>query len=87
MPNVPVQIAHLAGTGEYHDPGIDAAFGVFADAIAAKDIVMRLRMLGLDRVLYGSDSPPLAAWKAFRKLPPTAGEFGGIEKNIAPYLR
>ena len=44
-------------------------------------------MLGLERVLYGSESPPLAVWKSFRKLPLTAGEFRKIEKNIAPYLR
>jgi len=110
-PDVPVQIAHLAGAGGYDEPGIDAALGIFADAIAAKDkrmkrvffdvsgvflgqweskatlIVKRLRMLGLERVLYGSDSPPLPAWKAFRKLPLTEGEFRKIEKNVAPYLR
>ena len=44
-------------------------------------IVKRLRVLGLDRGLYGSDSPPLAAWKAFRKLPLTEGEFRRIEKK------
>jgi predicted TIM-barrel fold metal-dependent hydrolase len=52
-----------------------------ADVIAS-----RLRAIGLDRVLYGSDSPPLEAWKKFRKLPLTAKEFGKIEKNTAPYL-
>jgi predicted TIM-barrel fold metal-dependent hydrolase len=36
-PDVPVQIAHLAGSGGYDEPGLDAAVGVFVDAIAAKD--------------------------------------------------
>ena len=34
---VPVQIAHLAGAGGYDDPGVDAALGVFVDAIAKHD--------------------------------------------------
>ena len=102
-PNVPVQIAHLAGAGGYEDPGIDAAIGVFADAIAARDkrmkrvyfevsgvfleqweskvdlIAKRLRTIGLDRILYGSDGPPLPNWRAFRKLPLTEEEFRKIE--------
>jgi len=36
-PDVPVQIAHLAGSGGYDEEGVDAALGVFVDAIAAKD--------------------------------------------------
>jgi predicted TIM-barrel fold metal-dependent hydrolase len=36
-PDVPVQIAHLAGSGGYDEAGVDAAVGVFVDAIAAKD--------------------------------------------------
>lgn len=36
-PDVPVQIAHLAGAGGYDEDGVDAAVGVFVDAIAAKD--------------------------------------------------
>jgi len=36
-PDVPVQIAHLAGSGGYDEDGVDAALGVFVDAIAAKD--------------------------------------------------
>ena len=34
-PDVPVQIAHLAGSGGYDEAGLDAAVGVFVDAIAA----------------------------------------------------
>jgi predicted TIM-barrel fold metal-dependent hydrolase len=36
-PDVPVQIAHLAGAGGYDDPGIDPALGVFVEAIAQGD--------------------------------------------------
>lgn len=36
-PEVPVQIAHLAGSGGFDEPGVDEAVGVFVDAIAAKD--------------------------------------------------
>jgi predicted TIM-barrel fold metal-dependent hydrolase len=110
-PNVPIQIAHMAGAGGYEDPGIDAAIGVFVDAIAARDkrmkpvyfevsgvfleqweskvdlIVKRLRTIGLNRILYGSDGPPLPNWRAFRKLPLTEKEFRTIESNIAPYLK
>lgn len=46
-----------------------------------------LRTIGMDRLLYASDSPPAAAWKAFRKLPLTEAELKQIEANIAPYLR
>jgi predicted TIM-barrel fold metal-dependent hydrolase len=110
-PNVPIQIAHMAGAGGYEDPGIDAAIGVFVDAIAARDkrmkrvyfevsgvflehweskvdlIAKRLRTIGVDRILYGSDGPPLPNWKAFRKLPLTEEEFRKIETNVAPYLK
>ena len=110
-PNVPVQIAHLAGAGGYDDSGIDAALGAFADAVSAGDermkhvyfevsgvfleqweskadrIAGRLRTIGLDRILYGSDGPPLPNWKAFRKLSLTEEEFRKIETNTAPYLR
>ena len=50
-------------------------------------IAKRLRTLGLDRVLYGSDGPPLLNWRAFRKLPLTDQEFRKIERNIAFYLK
>jgi predicted TIM-barrel fold metal-dependent hydrolase len=36
-PDVPVQIAHLAGSGGYDEAGLDDAVGVFVDAIAVKD--------------------------------------------------
>ena len=36
-PDVPIQIAHLAGAGGYDDPLVDEALGVFADAAARRD--------------------------------------------------
>jgi predicted TIM-barrel fold metal-dependent hydrolase len=110
-PDVAVQIAHLSGAGGYQDPGIDAAVGVFANAVAAGDkrmkrvyfevsgvfleqwepkadlIAKRLRMLGLDRIVYGSDGPPAQNWQAFRKLPLSEGEFRTIETNVTPYMK
>lgn len=40
-PDVPVQIAHLAGGGGYADPSIDPALAVFVEAIAQKDPIVR----------------------------------------------
>ena len=47
----------------------------------------QLRAIGMERLLYASDSPPPAAWKAFRQLPLNEGELKQIENNVAPYLR
>ena len=116
-PDVPVQIAHLAGAGGY-EPATDSALSVFVDAIASGDrhmknvwfdatavlrpgmspdvlhqIAMRVRQIGVERVLYGSDaaaSPltyPKAGWDAFRRLPLTEAELRIIADNIAPYAR
>jgi predicted TIM-barrel fold metal-dependent hydrolase len=117
VPDVPVQIALLAGAGGYQ-PEVDAALGVLIDAIGHQDrrtknvwfdvtgvvdaaappaqlrqIASRIRQIGVERVLYGSDaaaSPatfPQAGWASFERLPLTAGEFAAIGKNIAPYMR
>jgi predicted TIM-barrel fold metal-dependent hydrolase len=40
-PEVPVQIAHLAGAGSYDDPLVDEALGVFIAAIARGDSRMK----------------------------------------------
>ena len=59
----------------------------------AETIANRLRALGLERVLYGSDGAvgdegtPEARHDFFRMLPMTAAEFARIEGNSAPYLR
>lgn len=116
-PDVPVQIAHLAGAGGYDD-ATDAALGVFADAVMRHDARMknvwfdvttvvqrrvpddrltriadRIRQLGVERVLYGSDaaaspaSYPKAGWTAFHRLPLSEAEFRVIASNVAPYMR
>ena len=116
-PDVPVQIAHLAGSGGY-PPATDSALSVFTDAIAKRDprvsnvwfdatvvvrpgtspdelrqIAARIRQIGVERVLYGSDaagspvSYPKAGWAAFRRLPLTDAEFAVIAGNLAPYMR
>ena len=118
-PDVPIQIAHLAGAGPGLDPGSQQALAVIADAVAAKDprthrlyfdvativtmrssseevrfIEDRLRQIGLERILYGSDMavgpnvPAREGWEAFRtKLPLREDEFRRIAANVAPYMR
>lgn len=116
-PDVPVQIAHLVGSGGY-DATIDAAAGIFAEAIAKRDprvknvwfdasgvvrpamtpdqlkqIAARIRELGVERVVYGSDAAvtpafyPKAGWESFQRLPLTEAEFAAIAANTAPYMR
>ena len=55
-------------------------------------IVQRIRQLGVQRLLFGSDAAvpnnlPALTWAAFRKLPLTDAEFRTIESNVAPYVR
>jgi predicted TIM-barrel fold metal-dependent hydrolase len=115
-PDVPVQIAHLAGGGGYDDLTIDEALSVFVEAIERKDprmknvyfdacgiaipgmwedkaglIVKRIRQIGINRVLYGSDAAtpdnlPKDALERWHRLPLTEDEFHTIENNVAPYL-
>ena len=47
----------------------------------------QLRKIGIERLLYGSDSPALSALKSFRQLPLSREEIKQIEENIARYLR
>lgn len=55
-------------------------------------VAKRLRDIGLDRILFGTDYasvmnlPPAEAWEAFKMLPLTAEEFSIVANNIAPYL-
>jgi O-phosphoseryl-tRNA(Cys) synthetase len=59
----------------------------------AKLVAERIRQLGVERVLYGSDAasgdnlPPRQGWAAFRQLPLSKAEFQTIANNIAPYMR
>jgi uncharacterized protein len=118
-PDIPVQIAHLAGTGPgYRDPQADSALAILADAVRQGDprtsqlwfdvstvaeldippataalLARRIRQVGIDRVVYGSDAAvgdnlrPREGWAAFRRLPLTEDEFAQIAGNVAPYLR
>ena len=118
VPDVPVQIAHLAGSAGYSDPKADSVMAVLAEAVERRDprtrnlwfdvttvalptmssaeaslVVRRIRQVGVDRILYGSDAaaggnlPPREGWAAFRSLPLTAAEFDTIARNVAPYFR
>lgn len=56
-PDVPVQIAHLAGAGGYDDPLVDQALAVFVEAIRRRD--PRTRRLWFDvAAVVDSDAPP-----------------------------
>lgn len=56
-----------------------------------RSFAMRIREVGLERVLFGSDMAPPPAWHpwmTFRMTVPLTGEeFRTIAGNIAPYLR
>lgn len=115
-PDVPIQIAHLASSGDFDEPGVAEALDVFAKAIADKDprmrnvyfdmsgisgmadparatrIAARIRQLGVERILFGSDgavngNSPLATWTAFQKVPLTDREFRVIAGNVPPYMK
>ncbi|GAB3383906.1 amidohydrolase family protein [Massilia agri] len=59
----------------------------------ARRVVRRLRQVGMERVLYGSETavglevPPRDAWAAFRSLPLTDAEAARVANNVMPYLR
>jgi predicted TIM-barrel fold metal-dependent hydrolase len=55
-------------------------------------VVQRIRQIGTNRLLYGSDAAtadnaPKDALQRWRRLPLTPEEFRNIENNVAPYLR
>ena len=60
---------------------------------ALQKIAARIRQIGLQRILYGSDGPvpesqaPKEAWKTTHALPLTPEELRTIAGNVAPYLR
>jgi predicted TIM-barrel fold metal-dependent hydrolase len=118
-PDVPVQVAHLAGAGPgYHDPPADDAVAVLAEAIERGDprtgrlwfdvamiavpamwppnaarAARRIRQVGVERVLYGSDAAagdnprPREGWAAFCRLPLEDDELARIAGNVVPHLR
>jgi predicted TIM-barrel fold metal-dependent hydrolase len=58
----------------------------------AELLARRVRELGVQRVLYGSDAPtptnlPRNGWKYFRALPLTEAEFQTIANNVPPYMK
>lgn len=59
----------------------------------ARRLVRRLRQVGMERVLYGSDAGigadmrPGEAWAAFRSLPLTDAEASRVANNVMSYLR
>jgi predicted TIM-barrel fold metal-dependent hydrolase len=57
----------------------------------ATRIVSRMRTLGVQRILFGSDAAtktwtPRKGWETFRKLPLSEAEFRTIAMNVPPYL-
>ena len=65
--------------------------GVSDPARAAK-IAARLRQLGIERILFGSDgavngNSPLKTWTNFRKVPLSDHEFRVIAGNVPPYMK
>jgi predicted TIM-barrel fold metal-dependent hydrolase len=117
-PDIPVQVAHLAGSGPgYGDPPAHNAMAVLAEAVEQGDpraarlwfdvaavadrnlsaadataMAQRIRQVGVERVLYGSDAAagdnlrPREGWAAFRRLPLTQDEFKQIASNVAPHF-
>jgi len=71
----------------------DAALVANGSAEVMNELVARIRQIGIDRMLYGSDAPmeghppPAESWQAFRSLPLTEAEFRTIAGNVAPYMR
>lgn len=68
---------------------VDANISPAAAALVAR----RIRQIGVDRILYGSDAAagnnlrPRESWAAFRRLQLSDEEFARIATNLAPYLR
>jgi hypothetical protein len=56
-------------------------------------IAARIRQIGVERILWGSDGAfgegltPQQALEAFQQLPLSTREFHEIDSNIAPYMR
>jgi predicted TIM-barrel fold metal-dependent hydrolase len=82
-----------------HDPRVRNVYfdvsGIIslARSLDKKDtIAARLRQIGLERVVWGSDAFAQVtvirdAYRAFRVLPLTEAEFRTIEQNVPPYVR
>jgi predicted TIM-barrel fold metal-dependent hydrolase len=64
-PDVPIQIAHLAGAGDY-DPATDSALSVFVDAIARHDSRMKNLWFDVTSVVLAGIAPEKAKLVAMR---------------------
>ena len=78
MKNVYFDVSGLAGLGKWEQ--------------RAPLAVARMRQLGINRLVYGSDAPiagnlPSEVYARWRQTPLTGDEFRVIENNAAPYLR
>src|SRR6478672_865069 len=93
-PSADSAMAVLAGAVERHNPRtrnlwFDVASIVDQNisASTAAVVVKRIRQVGVDRILYGSDAAaggnlrPRESWAAFRRLPLTNKEFTTIARN------
>jgi predicted TIM-barrel fold metal-dependent hydrolase len=85
--------AHLPATRNLYFDVSDTAL-VASTPEPAQVVADRIRQIGLDRILYGSDAAfgnhpdPAGSWAAFRKgIPLRAEELETIAHNVAPYLR
>lgn len=72
----------------------EAVPGAQGSDAALREIAQRIRQIGLDRVLYGSDATTAGGariaqrWAQLRhRLPLTDAELQDIADNVAPYLR
>jgi predicted TIM-barrel fold metal-dependent hydrolase len=74
----------------YFDISGIAGFGKWAGKV--DQIAARIRQIGVQRILYGSDSArggglsPRDAWASFLKLPLSDAEARVIARNVAPYM-
>jgi uncharacterized protein len=71
---------------------VAAAAGGNPTPAQLEHLAMRIRQLGVGRIVYGTDAAigdntPRAGWDTFRRLPLTEAEVGTIAANTAPYLR
>ena len=74
----------------YFDVSGIAGYGKWTDK--ADRIVERIRQIGVQRILFGSDGArggglaPIDAWAEFLKLPLLEEEKQAIARNVAPYM-
>lgn len=89
-PGVAEALGVFAKAIEARDPRVQRLY--FDVSVArweskSQTLQQQLRTIGMDRLLYGSDSPPAEARKTFRQLPLSDAELNQIEKNVAPYFQ